>query len=389
MAESRAERSRSKADLKSLVSGVLEAGEAAQSREVERHVGEMAPAPVAGAVLKLPLDRIYPDPNQPRRSFPEDSLEELAASIREQGVLEPIQVIATDQGYQLLHGERRWRAARLAGLSWIPSIVYEQPLSDADRLTRQLIENIQREDLNDVDRAAALERLKELLNATWDEVAEKVGLTKGRIHQLRRLGRLAPEIQEEVRAGKLSEKDTRPYQGLAQEQQLALHRARQAEKLSPGEVREAARRLKAGVDVSRAIQQIREEQKRAQQALLQPRVPEVYPIPPSAPLPSAQPPQVEIPLAERTVPDETAGPPQPDVSIVEEHEPYADVETDRLLAHLEHVVQDMTQQLSLVVQALRRRPLASWEQKRIASALTRLQEAMADLLANAEEKSTE
>ncbi|MFQ5695060.1 MAG: ParB/RepB/Spo0J family partition protein, partial [Terriglobia bacterium] len=163
------------------MSGVLEAGEAAQSREVERHMGEMAPAPVASTVLKLPLDRIYPDPDQPRRTFPEESLEELAASIREQGVLEPIQVIATDQGYQLLHGERRWRAARLAGLSWIPSIVYEQPLSDADRLTRQLIENIQREDLNDVDRAAALERLKDLLNATWDEVAEKVGITKGRI----------------------------------------------------------------------------------------------------------------------------------------------------------------------------------------------------------------
>ncbi len=384
MAKTRTERSRSKPDLKSLVSGVLEAGESARSREVERHVGGMAPAPVASTVLKLPLDRIYPDPDQPRRTFPEESLEELAASIREQGVLEPIQVIATDQGYQLLHGERRWRAARLAGLSWIPSIIYEQPLSDADRLTRQLIENIQREDLNDVDRAAALERLKDLLNATWDEVAEKVGITKGRIHQLRRLSRLAPEIQEAVKTGELSEKDTRPYQGLAEEEQLALHRARQTESLSPSEVREAARRLKTGVDVSRAIQQIREEQERA-------RLPQVPPAPPLAPTPTlpVRPQPTEAPPVEHVVPSEvediTVIPRpepypehrvEPAIPIPEEREPYADVETDRLLAHLERVVKDVTQQLNLVVQALRRRPLASWEQERIETALSQFQETL-------------
>jgi len=397
VAKTRTERSRSKPDLKSLVSGVLEAGEAAQSREVERHMGEMAPAPVASTVLKLPLDRIYPDPDQPRRTFPEESLEELAASIREQGVLEPIQVIATDQGYQLLHGERRWRAARLAGLSWIPSIVYEQPLSDADRLTRQLIENIQREDLNDVDRAAALERLKDLLNATWDEVAEKVGITKGRIHQLRRLSRLAPDIQEAVKTGELSEKDTRPYQGLAEEQQLALHQARTAESLSPGEVRETARRLKAGVDVSQAIQQMREEQERARQALLQPPAPQP-PAPPVIPPPTLP---TEIPPVERIVPSEVedstviprpeAYPEQraePAIPIPEEREPYAEVETERLLVHLERVVKDVTQQLNLVVQALRRRPLASWEQERIQSALTQFQETLAGLQAGPEEESS-
>jgi ParB/RepB/Spo0J family partition protein len=236
-----------KQDLKSMVSGVLEGAlrEAPlQAPEVERRLAEMAPAPVASRVLKLPLDRIYPDPDQPRRTFRRESLEELAASIREQGVLEPIQVIATDQGYQLLHGERRWRAAHLAGLTWIPSIIYEQPLSDADRLIRQLIENIQREDLNDVDRATALERLKDLLNVSWEEVAEKVGLTVGRIHQLRRLSRLAPELQAAVKAGQISEKDTRPYQGLTEEQQVALYRAGQAESLPPDMVKQVADRLK-------------------------------------------------------------------------------------------------------------------------------------------------
>lgn len=393
MAKTHTEGSRSKRDLKSLVSDVLEAGEAAHSREVERHVGEMAPAPVASTVLKLPLDRIYPDPNQPRRTFPGDSLEELAASIREQGVLEPIQVIATDQGYQLLHGERRWRAARLAGLSWIPSIIYEQPLSDADRLTRQLIENIQREDLNDVDRAAALERLKDLVNATWDEVAEKVGLTVGRIHQLRRLSRLATEIQEAIKTGELSEKDSRPYQGLAEEEQLALHHARQEENLSSGEVREAARRLKAGVDVSQAIRQIREEQKRAR-ARPQPPISEVPGTTPRVPPPA--PPAWEtvsgVPLTEEPpvsaieprraeVPAEAAAVtrPEPAIPIPEEREPYADVETERLLVHLERVVKDVSQQLNLVIQALRQRPLASWERRRIESVLTQMQATLAQL----------
>lgn len=414
-----------KQDLKSLVGGVLEADVNTRAREVERHVDDMAPAPVASTVLKLPLDRIYPDPDQPRRTFPEESLEELAASIREQGVLEPIQVIAADEGYQLLHGERRWRAAQMAGLSWIPAIIYEQTLSDADRLTRQLIENIQREDLNDVDRATALERLKELLDATWSEVAEKVGLTVGRIHQLRRLSKLAPDLQEAVRAGELSEKDSRPYQGLTARQQLALFRTGREENLDSDVVKEVARRLKqrpepdeekeADEDVTEAIQEIELEQKQAQERARartrqQPSVPEAPPTAPQAPPPPSEeapsvPEQEQPPMrtepqplaaraeAETTTKDavietrqrvetpvETKIAPRPVAeSIPEDLEPYDDVETDRLLSHLQDVVEEVSQQLTLVIQALRRRPLASWEQERIEKDLSQLQDTLVQL----------
>ena len=113
------------------------------------------------------LDRIVPDPNQPRRFMPTETLEDLAASIREQGVIQPIEVdYDPDQGvYVLVHGERRWKAAQMAGLETIPAIIKPSRLDRATRLIRQLIENIQREDLNDVDRARALVALRDWMQA--------------------------------------------------------------------------------------------------------------------------------------------------------------------------------------------------------------------------------
>lgn len=389
-------------DLKSLVTGVLEADEKAEALEVERQVEDMAPAPVTGTVLKLPLNNIQPDPDQPRRTFSQEGLEELAASIQEQGVLEPIQVIALDEGYQLLHGERRWRAARIADLSWIPAIIYEEPLTDADRLVRQLIENIQREDLNDVDRAAALERLKGLMDATWEDVAERVGLTVGRIHQIRRLQKLAPDLQEAVRAGELTEKDSRPYQGLSQEEQLSLHRARQEEELPSDVVTKVAQRLKERADesVSQAIREIELEQERAEarrQPLEQERTearrrqpaPDMPPTlsdettkPEGAPdaLPAPEPEALPgWPDSEAGPEDDAAERPQTVKPIPPpEVEPYDDVGTERLLSYLDRVAEDAGNVL-FVVQALRRRPLASWEEQQIEDALAQLQEAVAQL----------
>ncbi|HEU5424835.1 MAG TPA: ParB/RepB/Spo0J family partition protein, partial [Nitrolancea sp.] len=109
---------------------------------------------------EIQLERIVPDPQQPRRSFDEERLEELAASIRREGVLQPIAVRYDRDGerYVILHGERRWRAARLAGLHAIPAVVRE--VAEERRLLQQLMENVVREDLNAIDRAAALRALK-------------------------------------------------------------------------------------------------------------------------------------------------------------------------------------------------------------------------------------
>ena len=147
--------------------------------------------PQAVGVTDLPtgkeirLDRITGDPNQPRRTFDEERLAELAASIRIEGILQPI-VVRYDNTrdiYVIIHGERRWRAAQTAGLAAIPAIVRDVP--EERRLVQQLMENIVRDDLNAVDRAAALRALKSQLgDASWDTVAETVGIRRSRLFQL-------------------------------------------------------------------------------------------------------------------------------------------------------------------------------------------------------------
>lgn len=236
-------------------------------------------------LLAVRLETIRPDPDQPRKAFPEESLTELADSIEQDGVIQPIEVteIAPNQ-YMIVHGERRWRAAKIVGLETIPAVVRRSDYDSATRLVRQLVENIQREDLNDVDRAAGLLRLKEVMQVeidaaissppeagdgkratpwartvTWAKVGKRLGYTRQRIHQLIQLLDLPNDIKEDVRQGRLSERETRVYHGLRKNHQQALHRARFRENLSQSEVRWVARRLKEEPEdsVSRAIEEVR------------------------------------------------------------------------------------------------------------------------------------
>ncbi|MGD8856622.1 MAG: ParB/RepB/Spo0J family partition protein, partial [Chloroflexota bacterium] len=188
-------------------------------------------------LLSIRLDAIVADPDQPRRTFPEESLVELCESIRQDGVIQPIEVTEKGNGhYMIVHGERRWRAAEMAGLETIPAVVRRHDYDTITRLVRQLVENMQREDLNDVDRAAGLLRMRELMQVeldarpddqedksastpwsktvTWAKVGKRLGMTRQRIHQLIRLLDLPKIIKDDVRNGKLSERDTRVYQGL-------------------------------------------------------------------------------------------------------------------------------------------------------------------------------
>lgn len=171
----------------------------------------------------IQLDRITPDPDQPRRSFDQDRLDELAASIRAEGVLQPI-VVRYDEPrdrYVIVHGERRFRATKQAGLAEIPALVREVP--EDHRLLQQLMENIVREDLNAIDRAAALRALRNQLgDASWDVVAENVGIRKSRLFQLLGTEKLAPDAQEDIRSGRLSEKQSRALQGLSPRRQAAF-----------------------------------------------------------------------------------------------------------------------------------------------------------------------
>jgi ParB family chromosome partitioning protein len=216
-------------------------------------------------LVAVRVDAIQPDPDQPRSTFPRESLEELSASIGQDGVIQPIELTEIRPNvYMIVHGERRWRAAKLAGLDTIPAVVRRRDYDQVTRFVRQIVENIQREDLNDVDRAAGMIRLRDLLQEeldrardegipsdkpwssqiTWAKVGERMGYSRQRIHQLIKLLDLPDEIKEAVRDGTLTEKDTRVYQGLRPSQQRALHRARLAGDLNSKEVREVARLLK-------------------------------------------------------------------------------------------------------------------------------------------------
>lgn len=172
---------------------------------------------------EIALDRIVPDPDQPRRSFDQDRLDELAASIRTEGVLQPIVVRydEADDRYVIVHGERRWRASALAGQQTIPALVRDVPAER--RLLQQLMENVVRDDLNAIDRASALRTLRaQLGDPPWETVAEAVGIKRSRIFQLLGTGKLSPEAQASIQRGELSEKQSRLLQGLSPARQEAL-----------------------------------------------------------------------------------------------------------------------------------------------------------------------
>lgn len=202
---------------------------------------------------EIDLNRIEPDADQPRTSFDDDRLDELAASIRAEGVLQPIVVRydATRDIYILLHGERRWRASHRAGITSIPALVRDVP--EHRRLLQQLMENVVREDLNAVDRAAALRTLKQQMgDVGWDAVAEAVGIRRSRLFQLLGTEKLPDSAQEDIRTGKLSEKQSRALQGLHIAHQEALRALIVEEQISAQVASRIARALKASAleDVS-------------------------------------------------------------------------------------------------------------------------------------------
>jgi ParB family chromosome partitioning protein len=175
---------------------------------------------------EIRLDRIAADPDQPRRTFDPERMAELVASIKREGILQPIAVrYDGDQDvYVVVHGERRLRAAREAGLASIPAVVRDVPQDR--RLVQQLMENVVRDDLNAVDRAAALRALKaQLGDAPWETVAEMVGIRRSRLFQLLGTEKLPGDVQDDIRGGRLSEKQSRALQGLPGGQQAALHEA--------------------------------------------------------------------------------------------------------------------------------------------------------------------
>ncbi len=154
-------------------------------------------------VIKLDIERILPSEDQPRKVFRDESLKELAESIKERGVIQPVIVKRIGDGtFRLIAGERRWRAAKIAGLKKIPAIIKDYASRDA--LEIALIENIQREDLDPIETALAFEKLQKEYNLTQEEIAKKVGKDRATVANYLRLLNLPDEIKRYIHAGKIT-----------------------------------------------------------------------------------------------------------------------------------------------------------------------------------------
>ena len=162
----------------------------------------MQPAPEGGALM-LPLQKVEPNPDQPRRHFDEEALQELADSIRQHGIIQPLTVRKLQSGYyQIIAGERRWRAARMAGLTQVPAIVIEA--DDRKAMELAMIENLQREDLNPIEEAEGYQVLMSQYNMTQEETAQRVGKSRSAVANALRLLNLCPPVRAMVEDGRLT-----------------------------------------------------------------------------------------------------------------------------------------------------------------------------------------
>ena len=195
--------------------------------------------------FRVEVDRITPSPFQPRRTFDEAKIDELAASIRNQGIIQPLVVRRKGDGYELIAGERRWRAAMRAGLTQVPIVVRDA--SDHEALQLALVENLQREDLNPIEEANGYRRLQEEFQWSQEEMAEKVGKSRPAIANSMRLLSLPTEVQQEVSSGNLPAGQARALLGLHSEPLiLSAYREVLAKGLSTRETEKLVRHLLLG-----------------------------------------------------------------------------------------------------------------------------------------------
>ncbi|MEX1196476.1 MAG: ParB/RepB/Spo0J family partition protein [Pseudohongiellaceae bacterium] len=212
--------------------------------------GTLAPVsnhpPADGELRHLPVELVLRGKYQPRTDMHEDALQELAESIRAQGVMQPIVVrpMADGKHFEIIAGERRWRATQLAGLDSIPAII--KPVSDESAIAMALIENIQRENLNPIEEAMALRRLKEEFELTQQEVADAVGKSRATVTNLLRLMSLTPDVRMMLEHGDLEMGHARALLSLEGDDQGEAARTVVGKGLSVRQTEALVRRLQSG-----------------------------------------------------------------------------------------------------------------------------------------------
>ncbi len=196
-------------------------------------------------MILVDLDEIRPNPLQPRRIFNQEKIEELAGSIRENGILQPLIVKKAREGFELIAGERRWRAAQKAGLAKVPIIVKD--VGDKSRLELSLIENIQREDLNVIEEAEAYQKLVDEFGYTQDLIAQRVGKGRTSITNALRLLKLNRKIKDDLMQDKINMGHARAYLGLdSSAQQVEAHAQVVKKQLSVRQTEQLVKRMKSG-----------------------------------------------------------------------------------------------------------------------------------------------
>jgi ParB family transcriptional regulator, chromosome partitioning protein len=216
----------------------------------ERHIGlgrglgALIPQtnPAGAAPVEIPITRIRGNPYQPRQKVEQQALESLAASIAMHGVLQPVIVTEVLDGYQLVAGERRVRAAQIAGLDHIPAIVRQ--MTERDQLAIALVENVQRADLNAMEEAHAYRQLAEEFSLTQDQIAERVGRARATVANTMRLLDLETTVQQAIAEGSISEGHGRALAGATSGVQRQLLEAVMARGLSVRQTEELVRRLR-------------------------------------------------------------------------------------------------------------------------------------------------
>ena len=156
----------------------------------------------------LKISDVTADPDQPRRTFDQDGLNELAESVKEHGVIQPIIVVKVGSGYQIVAGERRFRASKIAGLDSIPALV--RTLTNQNKLELSLIENLQRRDLNSIETATAYQKLRDQFNLTNEAIGKRVNKSQSAVQNTMRLLKLPKNVREAIAEGKLTEGQARP-----------------------------------------------------------------------------------------------------------------------------------------------------------------------------------
>lgn len=204
-------------------------------------------------IFMCPIERIRPNPQQPRMVMDEEALDALANSIEANGVIQPLVVREVEEGFEIICGERRWRAAQRAGLSNIPVVIKD--VSPGEVLELALVENIQREDLNPVEEAMAYKRLVEELGMSHSEVAKRVGKQRSTVANALRLLRLPEPILRDLASGRISPGHARAILMLSsQEEMLKLHREICAKGLNVRQAEQRAKAMKRGRTQRESVQ---------------------------------------------------------------------------------------------------------------------------------------